>query len=55
MVVVAEYIWLDAKKHLRSKTKVIHSDFGTSMLPGYGKSPIKTAQELAKYFPGWEL
>ena len=53
MVVVAEYIWLDAKKHLRSKTKVIYSPFGNSMLPGYGKSPIKTAQELAKYFPGW--
>ena len=53
MVVVAEYIWLDAKKHLRSKTKVIHSDFGNTMLPGYGKSPIKTAQELARYFPNW--
>ena len=25
MVVVAEYIWLDAKKRLRSKTKVIHN------------------------------
>ena len=53
MVVVAEYIWLDSKKHLRSKTKVIHSDFGNTMLPGYGKSPIKTAQELARYFPDW--
>ena len=41
MVVVAEYIWLDAKKHLRSKTKVIYSDLLLPNLPGYGKVKVK--------------
>ena len=53
MVVVAEYIWLDAKKHLRSKTKVIYSDLILPNLPGYGGQTEKPAQELAQYFPDW--
>ena len=53
MFVVAEYIWLDAKKHLRSKTKVIYGDLLLPNLPGYGGQSKKLAQELAQYFPDW--
>ena len=49
MVVVAEYIWLDSKKRLRSKTKVIHNiNYQIwSQIVGL------PAQELAGKFPEW--
>ena len=49
MVVVAEYIWLDAKKRLRSKTKVIHNiDYQV-----WSQIVNLPAQELADKFPEW--
>ena len=49
MVVVAEYIWLDAKKRLRSKTKVIHN-INYEVWQEIVKLP---AQDLADKFPEW--
>ena len=49
MVVVAEYIWLDSKKRLRSKTKVIHN-INYEIWSEIVKLP---AQELAEKFPEW--
>ena len=49
MVVVAEYIWLDFKKRLRSKTKVIHN-INYKVWSEIVKLP---AQELAGKFPEW--
>ena len=49
MVVVAEYIWLDAKKRLRSKTKVIHN-INYEIWSEIVKLP---PQELAEKFPEW--
>ena len=49
MVVVAEYIWLDVKKRLRSKTKVIHN-----INYEVWSEIIKLApQMLASKFPDW--
>ena len=50
MAVVAEYIWLDAKKHLRSKTKVIYD---IDLIVPQSRSRRTTAQQLAVYYPGW--
>ena len=49
MVVVAEYIWLDARKRLRSKTKVIHN-INYEVWSEIVKLP---AQQLANKFPEW--
>ena len=49
MVVVAEYIWLDAKKRLRSKTKVIHNINYEIWQEIVKLSP----QMLASKFPNW--
>ena len=49
MVVVAEYIWLDAKKHLRSKTKAIHN-INYEVWSNIVNLP---PQELAGKFPEW--
>ncbi len=49
MVVVAEYIWLDSKKRLRSKTKVIHN-INYEVWSEIVKLP---AQKLAGKFPEW--
>ena len=49
MVVVAEYIWLDAKKRLRSKTKVIHN----IIYEVWSEIVKLPAQELAGKFPEW--
>ena len=51
MVVVAEYIWLDVSKQLRSKTKVMHDDILQRNLSL--KNQKKTAQDLAVLFPNW--
>ena len=49
MVVVAEYIWLDSKKRLRSKTKVIHN----INYEIWGEIVKLPPQELAEKFPEW--
>ena len=49
MVVVAEYIWLDVKKRLRSKTKVIHN----INYEVWSEIVNLPAQKLADKFPEW--
>ena len=50
MTVVAEYIWLDAKKGLRSKTKVITD--GEVLERVYNRDGL-TPQSLAYFLPNW--
>tara|TARA_B100000963_G_scaffold348556_1_gene356291 strand:+ start:19500 stop:20570 length:1071 start_codon:yes stop_codon:yes gene_type:complete len=50
MAVVAEYIWLDVNKNLRSKTKVITD--GETVEKVFSRDGL-TPQTLAAYLPNW--
>ena len=52
MTIVAEYIWLDANKELRSKTKVIRQ--GEVLERVYNRDGL-TPQSLAFFFPEWNF
>lgn len=53
--IIAEYLWLDSKNHMRSKQKTIFVEQSNDMFYLNNNLNFEQKQEMLKYFPKWSF